>query len=117
MDTKGIEDCTKKGKEHTTTSETGTVEADRSVIRKHPVEMVMISINMEETGRNIKRLIQASGYTMKDIMLITGISSQQAIYKWYRGESIPSIETQLILCKVLGLQITELLVIEGDFND
>ena len=27
----------------------------------------------------------------------------------------PALETQLVLCKVLGLDITELLVIDGDF--
>lgn len=82
---------------------------------RRPVERVDISINMEKTGANIRRLIKASGYSVRDIMKITGLSTEQAVYKWYRGDSIPALETQLILCKVLGLDITELLVIDGDF--
>ena len=82
---------------------------------RRPVRRVNISINMEATGANIKRLIKASGYSVKDIMEITGISTEQAVYKWCRGESIPAIETMLILSNALGIEINELLVIDGDF--
>ena len=82
---------------------------------RRPVRRVDISINMEKTGANIRSLIKSSGYSVRDIMAITGISTEQAVYKWYRGESIPSIETMLILCGTLGVDVNELLVIDGDF--
>ena len=82
---------------------------------RKPVRRVDISINMEATGANIRRLVKASGYSVRDIMAITGISTEQAVYKWYRGESIPAIETMLILCNALGIEIKELLVIDGEF--
>ncbi len=87
----------------------------RKYIRR-PVRRVDISINMEKTGANIRRLIKASGYSVRDIMAITGISTEQAVYKWYRGESIPAIETMLILSSALGVDIKELLVIDGEFD-
>ena len=71
---------------------------------------------MVATGANIKRLIKASGYSVRDIMEITGISTEQAIYKWFRGESLPSIDSMIILGSVLGIEITELLVIDGEFD-
>lgn len=83
---------------------------------RKPVKRMDISINMEATGANIKRLIKASGYSVRDIMAVTGISTEQAVYKWYRGESIPTIETLLILCNTLGIGIEELLVIDGGFD-
>ena len=86
-----------------------------NTMRRKPVKRVDISINMEKTGANIRRLIKASGYSVRDIMAITGISTEQAVYKWYRGESIPAIETMLILCNALGIEIKELLVIDGEF--
>ncbi len=85
-------------------------------MERRPVRRVDISINMEETGANIRRLIKGSGYSVRDIMAITGISTEQAVYKWYRGESIPAIETMLILCSALGIAINELLVIDGEFD-
>ena len=84
-------------------------------MRRLPVKRVNISINMEATGANIRRLVKASGYSVKDIMAITGISTEQAVYKWFRGDSIPAIETMLILCNALGKEINEILVIDGDF--
>ena len=79
---------------------------------RKPVRRVDISINMEATGANIRRLVKASGYSVRDIMAITGISTEQAVYKWFRGESIPAIETMLILSNALGIEIRELLVID-----
>ena len=84
--------------------------------RKYPVKRMDISINMEKTGAHIKRAIKESGYSMREIMEITGITTEQTIYKWYSGKSIPSLETQIILCKLLGLKITELLVIDGELG-
>lgn len=79
-----------------------------------PLRRIDISINMEKTGANIKRLVKNSGYSVRDIMQITGISSEQAIYKWFKGKSIPAIETQLALCELFGLDIHELLVLDGE---
>ncbi|MBQ1407599.1 MAG: helix-turn-helix transcriptional regulator [Eubacterium sp.] len=84
-------------------------------ILKKPAKRVDISINMEKTGANIRKLIKGSGYSVRDIMAITGISTEQAVYKWYRGESIPAIETMLILCNTLEIGVDELLVVDGDF--
>ncbi len=84
--------------------------------RKRPIKRIDISINMEKTGANIKSQIKAKGYSVKDIMEITGVTTEQAIYKWYSGKSIPAIETQLILCNILGIDINELLVIDGEFD-
>jgi transcriptional regulator with XRE-family HTH domain len=84
--------------------------------KKYPVKRMDISINMEKTGAHIKRSIKESGYTMREIMEITGITTEQTIYKWYSGKSIPSLETQIVICKLLGLRITELLVLDGEFD-
>ena len=83
---------------------------------RRPAKRSNLSINMVATGANIKRLIKASGYSVRDIMEITGISTEQAIYKWFRGESLPSIDSMIILGSVLGIEITELLVIDGEFD-
>lgn len=78
----------------------------------YPPKPISLSINMEKTGANIKRLIKDSAYTIDDIMAITGVSTQQAVYKWFSGKSLPSIETLLILSKILSVMVTEILVIE-----
>ena len=78
--------------------------------------MICVSINMEKTGANIKRLVRESGYTMDEIMIITGVSTPQAVYKWFSGKSIPGMETLVVLSEVLGTSIRSILVIDGDFG-
>lgn len=46
----------------------------------------MPTINMVATGRNITRLRQAAGMTVKDIQDIFGFATPQAIYKWQHGD-------------------------------
>lgn len=81
--------------------------------RRYPVRRMDVFINMEKTGAHIKRSIEESGYSMQEIMEITGITTEQTIYKWYSGKSLPSLETQVVLCRLLGLRVTELLVIDA----
>ena len=85
-----------------------------------------LSIDMEKTGANIKHCIRESGYSIREIMEITGIREimeitgitvEQTIYKWYRGESLPSLESQLILCRLFDLPITRLLVLKENNSE
>lgn len=83
--------------------------------RKYPVERMDVSINMEKTGERLKELIKDNGYTVKEIMTITGITAEQTIYKWFKGRSLPSLETQIVLARLFDMHITELLVLDGEF--
>ena len=86
--------------------------------KRYPVKRMDVCINMEKTGANIKQGIKKSGYSIRDIMEITGVTTEQTIYKWYSGKSIPTEETQIILSIILDTKITDLLVIEGrDYPD
>lgn len=40
---------------------------------------------MAATGRNIMRLREAAGLTVKDLQDIFGFTTPQAIYKWQHG--------------------------------
>ena len=47
--------------------------------------MAIPSIDMEATGRNITRLRQQAGLTVRDLQEIFGFTTPQAIYKWQHG--------------------------------
>lgn len=81
---------------------------------KLPPQMICVSIDMERTGKNIEQKIKERGYSIQEIMAITGVSTPQAVYKWYSGKSIPTIETLIVLSEVLEVGITDLLVINSD---
>ena len=71
-------------------------------------------INMEATGRNIVKLREQSGMTVKDLQTVFGFTTPQAIYKWQRGTALPTIENMIVLAAVFGVSIEEILVIEQE---
>ena len=71
-------------------------------------------IDLTATGRNIKTLRQAAGVTVRDLQTILGFTNPQAIYKWQKGDCMPTIDNLVILAAVLGVTIDEILVTDGD---
>ena len=76
--------------------------------------MTIPTINMVATGRNIIKLREAAGMTVKDIQDIFGFATPQAIYKWQHGTALPSIDNLVVLAMVLGVTIDEILVVEDN---
>ena len=72
------------------------------------------TVNMEATGRNIVRLRERAGMSVKDIQMIFGFSTPQAIYKWQRGTAMPTIDNLVVLASLFGVTLEEILVIEED---
>lgn len=77
---------------------------------KKGTEMICISIDMDKTGANIRRLLKENGYSIGEIMAITGVSTPQAVYKWFGGKSLPSIENLLVLSELLEINIRNILI-------
>ena len=64
------------------------------------------------TGRNIDRLRIAAGMSVRDMQMVFGFATPQAIYKWIRGTSMPTIDNLVILAAVLGVTMDEIVVVE-----
>ena len=82
---------------------------------KNPVRFSQIFIDVEKTGEKLKHISKEKGYGVRDLMTITGFSSQ-AIYKWFNGRPLPSTDTLVVLSKVFDTEIIELLVVDGEFD-
>ncbi len=67
-------------------------------------------IDMAATGRNIDRLRRASGFSVRELQRALILSSPQAVYKWLRGEALPSLDNLLALSRLLGAAMEEILV-------
>ena len=72
------------------------------------------TIDMVATGRNITRLRQATGMTVKDIQDIFGFATPQAIYKWQHGTAMPTIDNLVVLAAVFNVTIDQILVVDID---
>ena len=74
--------------------------------------MVLSVVDMKRTGQNISALRQRRGIAVRDLQEMLGIATPQAIYKWQRGETLPSIENLAVLACILGVTIDEILAVE-----
>ena len=74
--------------------------------------MVMPFIDTVATGRNIDRLRIAAGMSVKDMQMVFGFATPQAIYKWIHGTSMPTIDNLVILAAMLGVTLDEIVVVE-----
>lgn len=83
---------------------------------KEEIMITMPNINMVATGRNIIRLREASGMSVRDIQDIFGFATPQAIYKWQHGTALPSIDNLVVLAMVLGVTIDEILVVDHEIK-
>ena len=68
------------------------------------------TINMAATGANIKALIKNKGLKVADIQTIFGFNTPQAIFKWMRGDALPSIDNIVILAHILDVTIDKIII-------
>ena len=64
------------------------------------------------TGRNIDRLRIAAGMSVKDMQMVFGFATPQAIYKWIHGTAMPTIDNLVILAAMLGVTMDEIVVVD-----
>ena len=69
-------------------------------------------INTVATGRNIDRLRIAAGMSVKDMQMVFGFATPQAIYKWIHGSAMPTIDNLVILSALLGVSMEEIISVE-----
>ena len=67
-------------------------------------------IDMAATGRNIDRLRRDAGMTVRQLQAVFGFSTPQAIYKWQRGDAMPTLDNIVALAAVFGVTVEEILV-------
>ncbi|WP_310603667.1 helix-turn-helix domain-containing protein [Anaerosporobacter sp.] len=67
-------------------------------------------IDMLATGKNIKEIRMKKGIKISELMQYMGFNEPQAIYKWQRGECLPTVENLFALSKILGISMEDILV-------
>ena len=76
----------------------------------------MPTINMAATGQNINTLRKAAGMTVHDLQLQMGFNTPQAIFKWFRGDALPTIDNLVILAALFGVTLDDLVVVDRQTN-
>lgn len=75
---------------------------------------IMPAIDMAATGKNITRLREAAGLTVRDLQDIFGFATPQAIYKWQHGTAMPTIDNLVVLAAALEVPMDAIIVIDAN---
>ena len=75
---------------------------------------VIPRIDMVNTGLNITRLRKANNFSVRDVQDVLGFNTPQALYKWERGDCLPTIDNLVILAELFKVSLDDILVVTKD---
>ena len=74
--------------------------------------IVFPTIDLVATGKNIIKLREESGHSVRDLQNIFGFATPQAIYKWQHGTALPTIDNLIVLSAVFKVSMEEIIIVE-----
>ena len=69
-----------------------------------------VFVDMQATGDRIKQLRKEKHLRVFDLASALGLESEQAIYKWQRGQCLPNADNLVRLSILFGCHIDDILV-------
>lgn len=72
----------------------------------------MPTIDMAATGLKIKEILEIKGITVKEVAKKFGFTSPYPVYKWINGKTLPALDNLVILAKVTGTKLDDLIVVD-----
>ncbi len=67
-------------------------------------------LDMKKTGRRIKELMKINHIRTRDIVEYMGFESEQSVYKWLRGDSLPKVDNLFALARLFNTPMDDILV-------
>ena len=66
-------------------------------------------LDLRRTGERIKELRKEHNLTVEEVAEFMGFESVQSVYKWQRGESLPTVDNLYALGKLFETTVDEIL--------
>ena len=67
-------------------------------------------LDTKATGARIRELRKARHLKVEDVARFMGFESEQAVYKWQRGDSLPTVDNLYALSRLFGTTVDDILV-------
>lgn len=74
------------------------------------------TINVKATGARIRELRKEKGIKVIELSEFMGFSEPQAVYKWQRGETLPSVDNLFALSRILETSIEDILIGDDEMS-
>ena len=59
-------------------------------------------------------LRKAAGLTVRDLQVIFGFTTPQAIYKWQHGTALPTVDNLVVLAAVFAVPLDAIIAIDAE---
>ena len=74
-------------------------------------------LDLKATGERINQLSKDNNLRVTDVAEYMGFESTQAVYKWQRGESLPTVDNLYALSRLLHTSVDDILIGEKERDD
>lgn len=74
-------------------------------------------LDIKATGERINQLRKDNNLRVIDVAEYMGFESTQAVYKWQRGESLPTVDNLYALSRLLHTSVDDILIGEKERDD
>ena len=79
-------------------------------MRKMKRDTTYSNIDMEQTGKILQQRIGEKGYSVGEIQKMLMLACPQPVYRWLKGQILPSVNHLYMLSQILGCHMEDLLV-------
>ena len=70
-------------------------------------------INVKATGKNIMKLKNESRITVKELSRYLGMENTNSVYRWFRGETLPTLDNMYAISVLFGVSMNEIVICEN----
>lgn len=78
--------------------------------------MEYITINTKKTGKKINDVRKAKQITVSEIAKFMDFSSERAVYNWFNGNAVPTVDNLCNLAHFLGVTMDELIITDDEIG-
>lgn len=71
-------------------------------------------IDARATGENINRMRKARGLSTAEMQDILSFTNRNAIYKWFRGVNLPTLDNLVILAALFKVNVSDIIVVSKE---
>lgn len=67
-------------------------------------------IDVKATGANILKLKNEFGITVKELSKYLGMQNTNSVYRWFRGEALPTLDNLYAISVLFGVSMNQIIV-------
>ena len=79
-------------------------------VKQFVASNIYTSLDMIQTGKKIHYIFIKNGCTVKDIQCFLNLACPQSIYRWIKGQTLPSIDNLYKMSEIFQIHMEDMLV-------